>query len=308
MMRIRTAVVTAVLVLLSVSAFAAKTTYVTTNHRFDWVKLKEVSSQVAGERQMTHPVTIDEQGLRAALASIQLSRSFVIKKEVDTQRVFDDDTVNALAGAMAKAFSMATDRDEVVFSSLNKNPLFILRNDRLNLGQAWVHENELHIKFDKLYAKLIGDTDKRGNEAKIIAKAQGLRISLELGAGQKLGITDPEELVLDLNYNYVKKPEEEKKAEGVTMSGQKAEPGLQPGEAAPPAEAAADKGKEASEKATKGSKKKGKAEAAAPVETPPPAPVKSAKDRLQELETLKKDGLINKQEYQQKKQEILKDL
>ncbi len=63
---------------------AAKSTYIATNHRFNYVKLKEVKASVAEERGMTHPATVDEQGLKIALEAIRLSRSFVIKKKVDS--------------------------------------------------------------------------------------------------------------------------------------------------------------------------------------------------------------------------------
>lgn len=279
------------------TALAAKTTYITTNHRFNFIKLKEVGGKVAGERQMSHPATVDEQGLRAALASINLARSYLIKKEVDTQRVFDDDAINFLAPALVRAFSKAGPNEEVVFSYLSKNPFFIIRNDRLNLGQAWIHNDELHIRFDKLYAKILGDVDKRGNEAKAIAKAQGLRVQLELSTGQKLGINDADEIVLDMHTSYVKLPEPEKPPTPITMSGEK------PAEEVAAVPAPADKKTEKSTKkeatGTKGS---------VPVETAAVPAQKTPKDRLEELKKLRQDGLIEKKEYEEKKKEILKEL
>ncbi len=263
--------------LVSGLARAEKTTYIITNHRFNYVKIKEVSGKVAAERRMTQPKQIDEQGLRAALASVNLARSYVIKKEVDSQRVFDDTAIDYLAPALVKAFAQATENEEIVFAYLSKNPIFILRNDRLNICKAWIRGDELHIKFEKLYAKVTGDVDKRGNEAREISRAMGLRVKLELGDGQKLGVTDIEEVVLDMNYNYVKGPEEKKAPKAATMSGEKP----------------------AKEVATK--------KTAAPVEAAP-VQTKTAKDRLEELNQLKKDGLIDKKEYDEKKKEILMEL
>ncbi len=296
----------AVLLVLAATAEAAKTTYIVTNHRFNYVKLKEVKDSVAESRKMTHPAQIDELGLRTALASINLSRSYVIKKEVDSQQVFDDSALNFLAPNLATAFMQAKANEEVVFSYLSKQPLFILRNDRLNLGRAWISGNELHIRFDKLYAKVLGDTDKRGGEGEAVAKAQGLRVRLELGPGQALGVDDTDEVVLQLNYNYaenLKKPEEPKVEK--TMSGQIVQP-------------AEDNTAQSQKQVVKGEKlskkERAKAEAQAkenlaqqmPAAEAAPAP--TVKERLEALDQLKKDGLVNKKEYDEKRKEILKDL
>lgn len=277
--------------LVSSVAFAAKTTYIVTNKRFNYVKIKEISGNVAEERQMTHPVILDETGLRAALASVKLSRSFIISKDVDTQEVFDERAINFLAPNLVKAFEKAGPKEEIVFSYLSKNPFFIIRNDRLSICKTWIHGDELHIKFEKLYAKILGDVDKRGNEARAIAYAQGLRVKLELGEGQKLGIDDTEEIVLDIHHNYVKKPEAPVVPEPVTMAGEKP--------AASDEVAVKDKSKKADKKA------KAEMEAVAP---PPTPEVKTAEARLKELDELKEQGLVNKKEYGEKRKEILKDL
>ncbi len=275
-------------------SYAAKTTYIATNHRFNYVKLKEVKNQVAAERNMTHPVQINEQGLREALRSVKLSRSYLIKKEVDTQSVFDDASVDFLAPNLAKAFSEANSREEVVFSYLMKNPLFILRNDRLNLGQMWISGDELHINFDKLYAKVTGDTDKRGNEGRAIARAQGLRIKLELGPGQQMSFNNPGEVILNLHYNYAEMPEQAKPLPTTTktMAGESvAVPGMGEGQA----------GKASSSTgATMASNSAAEAGAA--------MGAGSVKERLEALEVLKKEGMITNKEYMDKRKEILNDL
>lgn len=288
----------AILCLFASTAYAAKTTYIVTNKRFNYVKLKEVDAKVAAARDMTHPATVDESGLRAALASINLSRSYLIKKEVDTQQVFDDFALNFLTPALVQAFSQASANEEVVFSYLSKNPYFVLRNDRINICQAWIHGNELHVKFGKLYAKVVGDVDKRGNEDRAISRAVGLRIKLEMGDGQKMGIDDPEEIVLDMHYDYVKKPEAPKEPESVTMAGEKSAPDEEG--AAGQASGKKAKGKKAMKEARSGEQ--------GPQIAAPAPEQKSAKERLEALEQLKKDKLITRQEYEEKKKEILKDL
>lgn len=282
--------------LVSSVAFAAKTTYIVTNKRFNYVKIKEVSGNVAEERRMTHPVILDETGLRAALASVKLSRSFIISKDVDNQDVFDERAINFLAPNLVKAFEKAGPKEKIVFSYLAKNPFFIIRNDRLSICEAWIQGDELHIKFEKLYAKITGDVDKRGNEARAIANARGLRVKLELGEGQKLGIDDTEEIVLDIHHNYVKKPEAPAAPESVTMAGERVET---PNEVQTPAPEIAAKGK------SKKTDKKAETESVVP---PPELEVKTSETRLKELDELKKQGLVNKKEYEEKRKEILKEL
>lgn len=301
--------VVAAFLFISVTAEAAKITYIATNHRFNSVKLKEVSKSVADVRNMTHPVQVDEVGLRAALASINLSRSFIIKKEVDTQQVFNDAAIDFLAINLAKAFSQAKSNEEVLFSYLSKHPYFIIRNDRINLGSAWISGNELHMRFDKLYAKVTLDTDKRGNEGEAISKARGLRVKLELGPGQKMGVEDSDEVVLDMNYNYadnLKKPEPTTPPVEKTMSGETVQ---QPASeaAGAPVETLKDKKLTKKEKANIEANAKAKlAEQSAESAVVAPAP--TVKERLQALDQLKKDGLVNKSEYDAKRKEILKDL
>lgn len=294
-------------VFLAGTAWAAKTTYVVNNGRFNYVKIKEVSAKRAHELNMTHPVTIDEAGLRAALASINLSRSYVIKKEVDAQRIFDDTMIDYIAPALVRAFAQAGPNDIIVFSYLSKNPIFILRNDRLNICDAWISDDELHVRFQKLYAKMTGDTDKRGNDSKLISNARGLRVKLELGPGQKLGVDDPDEIVLGLGTNYVKAPAPEKPiTEGVTMTGEKVP--LSGAEGSATAAPTAAEAKAAKKK--KGSKEAKAQEAAPTMQPAAPAPTigRSAKDRLEQLDQLRKGGLIDKADYDAKKKEILQEL
>jgi len=278
-------------------AHARKTTYIATDHRFNYVKLKEVKPKVAVERNMTHPVMLDEEGIRQALKSVKLSRSYLIKKEVDTQNVFDERSIDFLAPNLAKAFAQASEREEIVFSFLMKNPRFILRNDRLNLGYMWISGNELHILFKKLYAKVTGDIDKRGNEAKAIARARGLRIKLELGPGQQMSFEDTNEIILDLHHNYARAPEAAKPIATTTKT--------MAGETVPVPGVGTTAG------ATTG---------AAPMassSTPTAATTSAAtttggagdiKTRLKTLEDLKKEKIITNQEYKEKRKEILKDL
>jgi hypothetical protein len=267
-------------------AAAKKTTYIVTNHRFNYVKLVEVNKKEISQLGITQPRELDEARMRAIFSTIKMSRRHVLNKEVDTQEVFNESSINYLSPAFVKAFREAKDNEKVIFSYLMKNPIFILRDDRLNLGAAWIHNDELHIKFDKLYAKVTGDTDAKGSEAKAIARSRGLRIDLEFAPGQQMGEKDTEELVVDLNHNF----------EGDAAAVAAAKP-------------------EETQKETK-SKKKGKkdvakadeAQAADAAAAGATAQADDVKTRLEKLDQLKKDKLITNKEYQEKKKEILKDL
>lgn len=194
----RSLLLVAALMLIPVSLWARKTTTIATNHRFNAVKLSEVSLKEAEKRGISHPVDVDETRLREILASLKLSKQYMVRKDVASQDIFGEMALDFLAPNLAAAFRKAAVTDEVLFSFLDKHPDFIMRNDRLTVGRAWIHGDEVHIAFDKLYAKVTGDTDKRGNEAKLAARARGLRVSLALEPGQRMSPQNPEEVIIDL--------------------------------------------------------------------------------------------------------------
>jgi len=130
---------------------------------------------------------------------------------------------------------------------------------------------------------------------------------LDLQPGQMLATNDTDEILLDLNYNYVKQIETPKELkEGVTMSGEK----VPMATTVPPPDAATSDEKEANELASSYRKKKEEK-----TEAKQEAQVLAAdttsndvKIRLRKLEELRNEGLISKKEYKEKKKEILGDL
>jgi len=190
--------------ILSVPALvqARKTTYIVTNKRLNYVKLVEVKPAVAEERNMSHPVEISETKMREILTNLKLNREHLIGDDIDTKDIFNDKAINYLAPALSRAFREAQANEEVQFSYVVKNPKFILRNDRLTMVTAWVSGDEMYLDFEKLYAKLTGDTDKRGGESKIVNRSRGLRVSLELGPGQQMAAVGSNVLVVDLQHSY----------------------------------------------------------------------------------------------------------
>jgi hypothetical protein len=261
------------------AAIARKSTYVVTNHRLNYVEIMEVKPKEAEQRQMTHPKDIDEGQMRAILKSIKLSRGQLLSKEIDTQDAFNESSINYLAPALVKAFREARPIDEVIISYLIKDPVFIIRNDRVNIANAWVHENELHLKFQKLYAKVTGDIDKKGDFGEAVSRARGLKIEFDLQPGQTIGDTGTDELVIDINHNF-----------GTDIATVAAVP----------------------EPEKKEGKKKGKEKVVQQEAQPQPvatqAQPSNVQGRLEQLEDLRKKNLITEKEYKEKKKEILKDL
>lgn len=270
-----------ILSLVPLSAFARKTTYIVTNHRFNFVKLKEVSNKEAEQRQMTHPKEITEAQMRAILESVKLSKRHLFSKEIDTQDVFDENAVNYLAPALSRAFREASPNEKIVISYLTKQPYFIVRNDRLTIADIWIHDNEMHIRFQKLYAKLMGDTDKRGTHNREIANAQGLRVDLDIQPGQMMATNDDNELIVELDHDFRSDLERAAALENKQVI---------------PAE-----------KTTKTAKADATASTVTDTAT---AGTESGdvRSRLSQLEQLRKEGLISNKEYKEKKKEILKDL
>lgn len=187
---------------LSTNLFA-KTVYIYTNNRFDYVKLVDIKKKDIAEYKLSQPISVPEENLAAMLKAVKLSKSFLVKKETETQDVFDENAVRFLAPKFVDALAQATNGQKIAFSYLTKDPKFVLRNDRVTIGNAWVSEGELHIEFEKLMAKLNGDYDKRGDYSKIIAAARGLRMSLEIRDGQKYG-ANMSEVVIAMDHDFNK--------------------------------------------------------------------------------------------------------
>jgi hypothetical protein len=272
--------------------------YIANNHRFNSVMLKEIKQKEAEKLGIMHPQQVDVQGLKAALASINLSRSYIIKKEVDSQRVFGDGAVDFLSVNLSRAFSQATSNQIVEFSYLQKEPIFILRNDRLNLGKVWLASDGLHIVFDKLYSKITGDVDARGHEGQAIARSKGLRVHLDVGPGQQMSLDNPDEVIVDLHYNFaeaLQKKKDEPPPPAKTIAGE---------EAPAPETAAAPKADD--KKVAKKGKKSEPVVEAAP--TPAALTPSTTEQRMKALDQMRKDGLISKKEYEAKKKEILQGL
>ena len=255
---------------------ARKTTYVITNRRWNYVKLVEVKPRVAEERSMTQPVDIPQAQMRSILKSLNLSKHHLFGDKVTERGIFNERAINYLAPAICQAFRDSSPKEEVQFSYNVKDPMFILRNDRLTAVTAWVSGNDLYLKFDRLAQKLLGDTDKRGRDSYTLSRAQGIRMTLEIGPGQTMGAVGGKTMIVNLKH---------KSTPVVATSKTEA-------------------GEEGTTVVASGSDEAQRTAA----ESPPVLSDDETTRRLEKLEMLRKRNLITNKEYKRKKEEILKDL
>lgn len=149
-----------------------------TNGRMDFVKVEEMKKGEIKDRAPQHPATISLDQMKNYLLSIMVADKDLLKKSPEIVQVFNEKSVGFLAPILVKAFSKVQPNQMVVLSWLTKDPMFILRNDRIVIAECWVKDDQLHLKFNKLLAKLVGDTDKKGDFDEIVGRAKGLRIKL----------------------------------------------------------------------------------------------------------------------------------
>lgn len=229
-----------------------------TNGRMDFVKLEVMKKREAEDRGAQHPATISVDTMKQALSAVLVSEKNLLKKNPDVVQVFNEKATDFLSPILVKAFSKAKPDQMVVFSWLTKDPLVVIRNDRIVIGECWVKDNLLHIQFNKLLAKLSGDYDKRGNFDFVINNAKGLRIRLIASSVvTPAGKRGTEAMIaLDGDYSAVAAPDS-------VVGGESA--------------------------------KKASAQ-------------RSMKDRLTDLEQLRKDKMITEAEYQSKRKALLENL
>jgi hypothetical protein len=218
--------------------------------------------------------------MKALLSSIKFNKKILLLKDIENRDLFDEKNVEFLTPYLVEAFQKAKPEEAVVVSYFTRDSKLVIQNDRLTVMRAYVKSDGLHIKFTKIYAKLLGDRTTQG-AASASSQARGLRVTLELQEGQNRVAWDPEELVFDLNHFA-----------GAAVA-EKAEP--------------AKKGKTKKEKqgkeivAEEAVKPVQKKTASASDDTGD----KTVRDRLKELDQLKADALITDKEYQAKRKELL---
>lgn len=278
----------------SVKAEANTLVWKQANNPANYVVLEKMKNAKAEDLVLNHPYTFDPKKLTDMLLSLRYNKALLFRKDVqDSQVFFDEDTLeNKFVPHIVEAFQKASPEEVVVFSIVQKDPLFIIRNDRLNVIRAYVAQDGLHVEFIKTDAKLLGDYQAHTVGTKMIDGAKGIGVTMEPQEGQKLSFTNPREIILDMNYDFAalvdkKAAEEESKEKQEKESKKRSRKEVSSTSPATPSSATPS--------------------AATPAAATPHGP-KTPQDRLKELKELKDQGLITPQEYELKKKEILKDI
>lgn len=177
---------------------AKKTTYVFTDRKFNFVKRVELKKKELQKRgKVNHPYAIDPMILRKNLSEVQVSRKILLSEKVEESHIFNNQSLENIVPHLIQAFAEATIQEEVAVSFLKEEKNNLVRDDRLTILKAWIVEDKLVLKFQKLMAKVPNSYDRIGDVQQAINRSQGLRVSLDLQPGQEYG-ESTDELVLNL--------------------------------------------------------------------------------------------------------------
>jgi len=257
------------------------------NNPANSVGLQNLKDSEAEELALNHPYTLDPKKLTDMFLSIRYNKDLVFRKDLqDSQVFFDVDLFEKkFAPRIVEAFQKATPKQVVEVSIVQKDPLVIIRNDRLNVFKAFINQEGLHVQFIKTDAKLGGDYQKKGASGqRLVANSKSLGVTLEPQKGQKLSFNNGSEIILDLKYDFA---------------------------------ALVDQKAAEDEKAEQEKKKRKKDESPAPrkeekkisvIETQQTNTNEAVEDRLKKLQDLKNKKLITPEEYEAKRKEIIQKL
>lgn len=198
----RTLVLNILLLLFYSASSVAASNYIY-RQRLNWVKITKASPSELQLGTLRHPfagITVEQ--AEGMLLSIKIAKKYLLKKEIQTADVFNSWEARKFAPHLVEALSRV-DPDHVVnFSVIHKRPAFILRNDRLTIGNVWAADDGIHFRFSKLFAKMDGDYEATANMDRAVRKAKTMRVTLEAHEGQKLSYSNPTEVILDPAFNF----------------------------------------------------------------------------------------------------------
>lgn len=249
-------------------------------NKIDIIKLTGAKKEEKGDG-LAQPKTFDTEQMRSILRSLRFNKKDLVFKDKENARLFQENDIDFLTPYLVEAFQKATDDQVVSVSYFTKDSKAMIQNDRLSIMRFFVKADGLHIRFNKLYAKMLGDRTTMG-ASRAVTEAHGANVSLEIQPGQERIGFDPDEILVKLdgpigNHNAVVtkevKSSKAKKATVVTTEEVSSTP--------------------VAKTSTKTS--------TSPADN-------SIRSRLKELDQLKKDELITEKEYQQKKKELLNQL
>jgi hypothetical protein len=238
--------------------------------------------------------------------SLRYNKAMMLREDLkDRQIFFDVDLLEKkFMPHIVEAFQKASPRQVVVISIVQKDPYFIIRNDRLNVMRTFVAADGLHIQFLKNDVKMLGDYQAHTTGTRLIEKSTSRGVTLEPQEGQNLSFNSPDEIILDLNYDFAALVDK-KEAEEETKKAEEKERSKRSKQRSPESAPAVG----TSTPAVKGTPAAGTAPAPSTGGGPASGSgSKTTADRLKELKNLKDQGLITNQEYEAKKKEILSGL
>lgn len=254
--------------------------------RVNWVKLEKADPAKISFGDIQHPSTsLSTEQVEAMLLSIKISKKHLLKKEIDTVDVFNSWEARKFAPLLVEGLAKAGPEEVVNFAVVHKRPLFIIRNDRLTIGNLFVASDGAHFQFTKLFAKLDGDYEASANMDKALRRAKTMRVTLEAHEGQMLSYTSATEIILSPSYDFIKNVQVEqaqREAEEATAMKAKSE--------------------------RKSAKKEDVSSVVSRSSSDSSAPSGDVAARLRRLDELKSQKLISDQEYQDLRKKILSEL
>lgn len=253
--------------LLSSLSFASEYLY---RGRVEYIRIEKANRDIA-KKTLSHPYIFTDDTMRGILSSLRFSKKVLIVKDIEERRLFSDRSVEFLLPYLVRGFSKLKEKEQIHFAFIEQDPKFLIRSDRLTAATLFVEGGMLHIRFGKIFAKLLGDYERKGQEH-LLNDARSLGLSLEYSPGVEPSAEDDKEVLINLAYDFTKSPP--------VLAG--------------------------SEKEKKGRGLKKEVEKEAKKETVEPS--KNPRERLREIEKLRQEELITDKEYREKRREILKEL
>ncbi len=284
-------ILTLIMVILFCFGFSLfeKTKWVWHKGEYDYVRLAKPDK---GIENLQHPAELSPELVEQIIAAIRYTRPFVnlggLSKGKDYELLTAEEA-GSIAPYISQAFAQANSSQWVDFSlEVHRGVLFIFGSDQLTDGVAFMKDGKLNIAFRNISEKIsaegtpniVSPLKSSAGTAKLVP-GKGLEL-----AKNKKGKTVDNWLVIDLKA-FSAPAAEAKPAE---VKAEPAKPETKPAEVKP-------------------QEKSPEKSAAQPA--PPPAEPKSGKSvkqRLTELRELYDQGLITEDDYNKKREDILKDL
>lgn len=258
---------------------------------YNYVKIIDADDDFEELQPFDHPKEISEAKIYNMLASLHFDKGSLMFDDKEELRLFDLRGLKLLSPYLAQALSEVEADQVVAFQYIKKAPFAkVVRNDRLIAGKCFVRDGELFIRFGKLYAKIVGDYSRAGQQ-RVVREAQDRRVLLRSMPGQRslgekfIALQVEHDFKADLDRMAREEIERKRQKEAAeSFSGVPVPATPPPGEGVPTPSTASSKEK---------------------------APAKDdteIKVKLKTLKELRDDDLISEKEYEKKKAELLGEI